>query len=432
MAYQAPLRRYLLPLLLVVSLSQCSTDTLDIDSNTRVSAIRPPPKKQQLPAQDTLAAYPDTNQGIADLNSPNLAGVGRTPAAMASAPLPMIDSDEAMNATGDVVQLGQPPQILGQLNGQGQVLSAQSQSVETASAMPMAVTGEGVNIDAGLGFSGPQVSDSQPVIGLAQEQAVQIAERNTAEPLIDGIGTDNPVALPTMQAEQDPLFAAPQSYPQPSRPQPVPEGQRTAMLTRPIDPLANPTLPPRPAVMPASERSCRIALQKMGVKFQDVTPISNGPTCGIPYPVKVYGFASNIAMRPAINLNCQVTLAFAQWVKNELNPSARYRYWSGIKTIIPLGGYSCRRMNSSARNPWSEHARGNAIDVGKFVLNSGKTIDVRKPGFFSFREKGLLNAVRSDSCKYFHTVLGPGSDPHHKDHFHFDLRARKSGYRHCD
>jgi hypothetical protein len=28
-------------------------------------------------------------------------------------------------------------------------------------------------------------------------------------------------------------------------------------------------------------------------------------------------------------------------------------------------------------------------------------------------------------------VLGPGSDRYHKDHFHFDLRARKSGYRHC-
>ena len=184
--------------------------------------------------------------------------------------------------------------------------------------------------------------------------------------------------------------------------------------------------------MPASEVACRNALVKMGVKFQNVTPISNGPTCGIPYPIKVYGFASNIAMKPAITLNCQVTYAFAEWVKNELNPSARYRYWSGIKTIIPLGGYSCRRMNSSSRNPWSEHARGNAIDVGKFILNNGKKIDVRKPGFFSFREKGLLNAVRSESCKYFHTVLGPGSDPHHKDHFHFDLRARKSGYRHCD
>jgi hypothetical protein len=64
------------------------------------------------------------------------------------------------------------------------------------------------------------------------------------------------------------------------------------------------------------------------------------------------------------------------------------------------------------------------------VLKSGKEIDVRKKGFFAFREKGLLKAVRADSCKYFNTVLGPG-DAYHGNHFHFDLRYRKSGYRHC-
>ena len=89
-------------------------------------------------------------------------------------------------------------------------------------------------------------------------------------------------------------------------------------------------------------------------------------------------------------------------------------------------------MNSKRGAPMSEHAKGNAIDVGKITLNSGKEISVQKPGFFSFREKSLLNTVRADSCKYFNTVLGPGSDVHHKDHFHFDLRTRKSGYRHCD
>ena len=56
-------------------------------------------------------------------------------------------------------------------------------------------------------------------------------------------------------------------------------------------------------------------------------------------------------------------------------------------------------MNSRRGNPMSEHARGNAIDVGKFVLKNGKEIAVRKRGFFAFRERGLLKAVRTDSCK---------------------------------
>lgn len=429
MAYLAPLRQSLLPLILIGSLAACSTDAFDIDSSARVSAIRPERlERRQIPQMETQAAYPVQAQSYPMSN-----GAQAQPG-----PLPMIDSDEAMYGRGasqDTQQLGAPPRILGQLHGNP---SMAGQPVELASAPQYAgtgaSTGEGVSMDDGLGIGGGNATS------LAEEEAMQIAESNPSEPVIGGIGTENPTMvspgrmrpqsaqIDPLQAELDRSYPATDPAPRQSYP-----NEEVAMLPRPVDPLAQPDVPrPQPGLMPASERACRAELKKIGVKFQDVKAISNGPTCGIPYPVKVYGFASNIAMKPAITLNCQVTLAFAKWVRNELNPSARYRYWSGVKTIIPMGGYSCRRMNSSKRNPWSEHARGNAIDVGKFILNNGKKIDVRKPGFFSFREKGLLNAVRSDSCKYFHTVLGPGSDPHHKDHFHFDLRTRKSGYRHCD
>lgn len=442
MAYRAPLRRSLLPLLVTVSLAACSTDGLMVDSGTRVSAIEPQKHRQPLPESNSEQSYsiPDSaapDQSGAYANAGGLAA----PATTGPGRLPPIESDEALALNGatpsSAPQLGAPPKVLGQLtmtqNGQPLAVAGPSGGAQQVAALEPGQ--DGISMDAGLGVEAAAPSGTS----LAQEEANQIAEGNTTEPLVGGIGTDNPVAYPSAQPqrvapEQDPLLSEldyPETAPASPR-QSYPAGQQVAMLPRPADPTVNPTLPPRPAVMPRQEVACRQALVKMGVKFQDVPAISNGPACGIPYPIKVYGFASNIQMKPAINLNCQVTYAFAQWVKNELNPSARYRYWSGIKTIIPLGGYSCRRMNSSARNPWSEHARGNAIDVGKFILNSGKEIDVRKPGFFSFREKGLLNAVRSESCKYFHTVLGPGSDPHHKDHFHFDLRARKSGYRHCD
>lgn len=433
MAYHAPLRRSLLPLLMTVSLAACSTDGLDIDSSARVAAIQPQAQHKQrrpLPVASSEQSYPVSGS----------AAEGQMMAAPGSRSgvLPAIDSDEALalngsTPSGNAQQMGAPPRVLGQLSlsGSGAVIEPQQQAVTVASSSDP--NQQGVSMDDGLGIgSGPAGTS------LAQEEANQIAEGQTVEPVVGGIGTDNPVAYPSAQpqaAAMAPLLSEQNDYPEtaPASPrQSYPAGQQVAMLPRAIDPTLAPRLPPASPVMPQQEIACRQALVKMGVKFQDVPAISNGPTCGIAHPIKVYGFASNIQMKPAINLNCQVTYAFAQWVKNELNPSARYRYWSGVKTIIPLGGYSCRRMNSSARNPWSEHARGNAIDVGKFLLNNGKEIDVRKPGFFSFREKGLLNAVRSESCKYFHTVLGPGSDPHHKDHFHFDLRARKSGYRHCD
>lgn len=189
-----------------------------------------------------------------------------------------------------------------------------------------------------------------------------------------------------------------------------------------------------PGIMPTSEASCRAELRRMGVEFEERPRISAGPSCGIDYPVKLSGLSGNIDVKPAVTLNCQTTLAFAKWVKNELAPSARMRYLTGVQRIVPLGGYSCRRMNNSSQryNPMSEHAHGNAIDVGAIVLKNGHEIDVRKKGLFSFREGGLLKSVRNDSCRYFSTVLGPGSNAEHWNHFHFDLRSRKGGRRYCD
>ncbi len=47
----------------------------------------------------------------------------------------------------------------------------------------------------------------------------------------------------------------------------------------------------------------------------------------------------------------------------------------------------------------------------RIELNSGRDIDVRKPGWFAFRQRGFLNTVRADGCNYFTTVLGPATMP---------------------
>lgn len=383
-----------------------------------MSAIAPQPAPPQpvgmAPAQGQLA-YPaapapvGSTQGSVDyLDTPNLAGTGTPPQTLRAPPemqpmpaatngarrLPMIDSDEAMGV------------------------------------QPLTIPSEGVNMDAELG--------AEPMQGAA-DGGQGIAEGNASEPVVDGIGTDNPMqtnepALPPPAAEREIARQSVWSDGSPVRaPQRLPEEQEVAMIPRPENPMVDAPPPAAPDVMPTSELACRRELKRMGVIFSDKPRISNGPSCGIDYPISLQGLSGNIGVRPAVTLNCQVTLAFAKWVKNELAPSARYRYWSGVRTIVPLGGYSCRRMNNSRQryNPMSEHAHGNAIDVGKFVLKNGHEIDVRKKGLFSFREGRLLKAVRSDSCRYFNTVLGPGSNPEHWNHFHFDLRSRKSGRAYC-
>jgi len=314
--------------------------------------------------------------------------------------LPMIDSDEAMGVTAP-----------------GQ-----------ASSGVLAIPDGGVKMDDGLGGGRVQ--------GLAEAQADEIAEGNATQVVVDGIGTDmpqqlgQPGAIPMSdagaEAEGGGYLRVPDKAT--TRRRQAGDGEQVAFLPRMSDPTQ---MPEAMGGMPASERACRQRLQKLGVKFRDVPRISRGRSCGIEWPVELSGLSGGIQIKPAAQVNCQITEAFARWVKQELVPSTRMRYLSGVSAIHQMSSYSCRTMNSQRGAAMSEHAKGNAIDVGKIVLTSGKAIAIERKGFFAFREKGLLKSVRGDSCKYFSTVLGPGSDRFHKDHFHFDLRARKSGYRHC-
>ncbi|MCC2609973.1 extensin-like domain-containing protein [Neorhizobium petrolearium] len=476
MAYASLSRRAVTSLMISTMLVACSAVDLvppaPIDSGTRVGAIEP---MRSLPREPlSQQAYPvgpapvSQASAVDYMNTANPAGTDtaghagqylRAPGSVQSAPLggtapaaarqgrlPMIDSDEAMQQMSP----GQP----------------------AAGAGPTVIPEEGVNMDAEFGF-GPDESD---VTGLAEEEDSDIAEGVGDQPVVDGIGTDNPVALqprrqPISQPISDDRVIVPPkrqgaglqgdltngsmagqgmtwsdgSRVIPPGRAPAAGAQQVAMI-RPDNPANNRgpmsddgpmserQQPSLRGAMPRSEASCRAELRRLGVEFEDRPRISQGRSCGIDYPVKFSGLSGNIDVKPAVTLNCQTTLAFAKWVKNELAVSARTRYLTGVRRIVPMGGYSCRRMNNSRQryNPMSEHARGNAIDIGRIVLKNGHEIDVRKKGLFSFREGGLLKSVRNDSCKYFSTVLGPGSNAEHWNHFHFDLRSRKSGRRYCD
>ncbi|CUW93971.1 conserved exported hypothetical protein [Agrobacterium fabacearum S56] len=422
MAYVSLPRRLVTLLMISTVMVSCSAEGLvppaEVDGTTRVGAIRS--SRQQGYSAPPGAVYQAERTGQAT----------NYPAAV-SQPMP-----EPYASQDPLLQSPQGGQGYSTLDGQHQARMAANGQSMASPAMPnqqgaanQIAEGEGgVNMDSMLGV--------EPVRGLAEEQDADIAEGASAQPVVDGIGTDNPVAVSPARRQQSAGQSRLIPPPPPgssSRRQPVEE---VAMLM-PNDPMARDGLQSNrsampPGVMPSSEVTCRSELRRLGVAFRDVARIADGPTCGIDYPIELSGLASGVAIRPAVKLNCQVTLAFAKWVKFELVPSSRFRYLSGVGRITPMGGYSCRKMNSRSSNPWSEHARGNAIDIGTITLNNGKEIDVRSKNFFAFREKALLKAVRSDSCKYFSTVLGPGSDPNHWNHFHFDLRTRKSGYRHCD
>ena len=219
----------------------------------------------------------------------------------------------------------------------------------------------------------------------------------------------------------------------PSEPETPPLMSEPAEPVEPVAPVvaAYPRMdePSGPPPVSASEAACRRELKKLGVSYRDLTPINDGGSCRIDHPIKVSVLPGGVALKPAATLNCQMALAFAKWTKEELNPAARSRYWSRVRTIQQMSSYSCRRINGSST--MSEHSKGNALDIGVIVLANGKEIDVRKPGLFAFRSRGFLNNVRADGCEYFTTVLGPGYNYDHRNHFHFDLAKRRNGRVAC-
>ncbi len=190
-------------------------------------------------------------------------------------------------------------------------------------------------------------------------------------------------------------------------------------FTEPADPYE---------AMSAEELDCRRDLKRLGVAFRDLAPIDDGGACRIDNPVEVSAIGG-VRLKPAATVTCTMAKTFARWTKSELVPSARIRYLSGVRTIHQGSSYSCRNIRGSRTA--SEHSKGNAMDVMRIELNNGKDIDVKKPGFFAFRQRSLLNNVRADACGYFSTVLGPGYDRDHRDHFHFDIKQRRNNYVAC-
>jgi hypothetical protein len=186
--------------------------------------------------------------------------------------------------------------------------------------------------------------------------------------------------------------------------------------------------PAEPDPMSAEEIDCRRDLKRLRVQFTEMAPIDEGGACRIDHPVEMSAIGS-VELKPAAIVTCAMARSFASWTKEELVPSARRRYFSGVKTIHQGSSYSCRNIRGSRTA--SEHSKGNAIDVMRIELNNEKDIKVKRPGLFAFRQRSLLNNVRADACGYFSTVLGPGYDRDHKDHFHFDIKERRNGYVAC-
>ncbi len=122
--------------------------------------------------------------------------------------------------------------------------------------------------------------------------------------------------------------------------------------------------------------------------------------------------------------------ALDRWIREVVQPAATARFGEPVVRINSMGSYSCRGINNMSGANLSEHSFGNAIDIGGFVLASGRELNIMR-GFNGAdeQERAFLHEAHAGACSYFTTVLGPGYNIFHYNHFHVDLAMHGSTSR---
>ena len=189
--------------------------------------------------------------------------------------------------------------------------------------------------------------------------------------------------------------------------------------------------PAAPMAPSGDDLACLARLRSLGVVFERLEPIAPGEACYVDLPLNVTSLGSNVAIAPEAILNCRTAEALAIWVRDSLVPSARTRLGASPTKIVHGSTYVCRPRNNVAGAKLSEHANANAVDIGSIAFADRAPFEVKE--WPENSPEGRFAAdIRAESCDYFTTVLGPGSNAAHASHFHFDMAERRSGYRLCE
>ena len=147
--------------------------------------------------------------------------------------------------------------------------------------------------------------------------------------------------------------------------------------------------------------------------------------CGLTDGVSVISVAGVALTQPAA-IDCPTAKALKTWVETGVKPAIGGK-GGGLAALQIAASYSCRGRNNQKGAKISEHGKGRALDISALVLADGTAVTVLK-GWGSKGYGKPLATVRKAACGPFNTVLGPGSDRFHADHFHLDTARGRGAY----
>jgi hypothetical protein len=266
---------------------------------------------------------------------------------------------------------------------------------------------------------------------------------------------------------------------------PLPERNpgRTGAPARQTPPLPGEvaTIPWSDAEIAAAKAKCTEVLSSVKLDYKLLPPIKEG-LCGAPAPIllKSLGSDTKVEIDPPATVTCALAKALSTWLNETVQPEAAALFSSQVVKLRNATSYACRNRYGNAHQPLSEHALANALDVSEFLLASGEHITVldswpkvvsmppapvpnlaREPEVTTARPTGekastftaakakavappspppvaseptpnlkaeFVKHVHDEGCHEFGTVLGPEANDAHKNHFHLDMKERRSGF----
>lgn len=157
--------------------------------------------------------------------------------------------------------------------------------------------------------------------------------------------------------------------------------------------------------------------------------------CQIQSPVRVIALktaAGMVKLPDKPIFNCAFAAKLEDFIANKAQPLAQAGMAGPIVAMGTGPGFDCRGRNGDSSAKLSEHAKGNAVDIVYFNFANRTGVLVKDALNEEATGFAFLRDVRAAACKEFNTVLGPGANSAHAEHFHLDLEPRNGGYKICE
>lgn len=183
--------------------------------------------------------------------------------------------------------------------------------------------------------------------------------------------------------------------------------------------------------------ACMKELDGLDITYKDVAAIGGAEGCGAVAPIEVSEVAG-VSVAPPATLTCTFARQLHRWISGALQQAVRAAVDDEVATLVNVASYTCRlrKVKNEGRNV-SEHGFANALDISEFKLRGGGKISITQDWGDSGKPEELsaeglfLRYAQESACEVFTTVLGPDANALHKDHFHFDFRAKAEGRVTC-